>query len=357
MVQKLSSRPIVLVLIVMALLAVSLPVLAQDGGSDWLTTSDRGMVGISAPAAGAALSGSVDIEGTAQSNNFNYYKVEYSIDEGANWLVLAEEYKMKTQVADGVLDTWDTTMVDNGAYWLRAVVVDNTGNFVASNPVAVTVANDGAADAVADDVADAVADDMADDVADDMADDAAAAPAGWLTTSDRGMVGISAPAAGAALSGSVDIEGTAQSNNFNYYKVEYSIDEGANWLVLAEEYKMKTQVADGVLDTWDTTMVDNGAYWLRAVVVDNTGNFVASNPVAVTVANDGAADAVADDGDDIVDVAVGAGSFTKLVAAVQAAGLVDALKGPGPFTVFAPTDAAFEALPDEIGRASWRERV
>ena len=48
---------------------------------------------------------------------------------------------------------------------------------------------------------------------------------------------------------------------------------------------------------------------------------------------------------DIVDTAVAAGDFTTLVAAVQAAGLVDALKGEGPFTVFAPTDAAFAALP------------
>jgi len=48
---------------------------------------------------------------------------------------------------------------------------------------------------------------------------------------------------------------------------------------------------------------------------------------------------------DIVDTAVAAGDFTTLVAAVEAAGLVDTLKGAGPFTVFAPTDAAFAALP------------
>ncbi|MDY7094209.1 MAG: fasciclin domain-containing protein [Acidobacteriota bacterium] len=47
---------------------------------------------------------------------------------------------------------------------------------------------------------------------------------------------------------------------------------------------------------------------------------------------------------DIVDTAVAAGSFDTLVAAVKAAGLVDTLKGEGPFTVFAPTDEAFAAL-------------
>ncbi len=48
---------------------------------------------------------------------------------------------------------------------------------------------------------------------------------------------------------------------------------------------------------------------------------------------------------DIVDTAVSAGSFSTLVAAVKAAGLVETLKGAGPFTVFAPTDEAFAKLP------------
>ena len=48
---------------------------------------------------------------------------------------------------------------------------------------------------------------------------------------------------------------------------------------------------------------------------------------------------------DVVDTAVAAGSFNTLAKALQAAGLVDTLKGKGPFTVFAPTDAAFAKLP------------
>merc|ERR1711985_62106 len=52
---------------------------------------------------------------------------------------------------------------------------------------------------------------------------------------------------------------------------------------------------------------------------------------------------------DIVETAISAGNFTVLVEALQTAGLVDALKGAGPFTVFAPTDAAFIALLDNLG--------
>lgn len=48
---------------------------------------------------------------------------------------------------------------------------------------------------------------------------------------------------------------------------------------------------------------------------------------------------------DVVDIAIGSKDHTTLVAAVKAATLVDTLKGPGPFTVFAPTNAAFDKLP------------
>jgi len=64
---------------------------------------------------------------------------------------------------------------------------------------------------------------------------------------------------------------------------------------------------------------------------------------------------------DIVDTAVAAGSFTTLVAAVTAAGLVDTLKGAGPFTVFAPTDEAFAALPagtvDELVKPENKDKL
>ncbi len=60
----------------------------------------------------------------------------------------------------------------------------------------------------------------------------------------------------------------------------------------------------------------------------------------------GATTAFAESGKDIVDTATEAGDFSTLLAAAEAAGLVETLKGDGPFTVFAPTDDAFAALPD-----------
>jgi uncharacterized surface protein with fasciclin (FAS1) repeats len=79
-------------------------------------------------------------------------------------------------------------------------------------------------------------------------------------------------------------------------------------------------------------------------------SLVALTLSALTVVPAQAADKSAAKGD-IVSVAVGAGSFKTLVAAVQAAGLVETLQGPGPFTVFAPTDEAFAKLPAGTGES------
>ncbi len=78
-----------------------------------------------------------------------------------------------------------------------------------------------------------------------------------------------------------------------------------------------------------------------------------SNDAVSTTVEDVAesADTVADEAEaagTIVDVAVGAGTFETLVAAVTAADLVETLSSEGPFTVFAPTDEAFAALPDGL---------
>lgn len=60
---------------------------------------------------------------------------------------------------------------------------------------------------------------------------------------------------------------------------------------------------------------------------------------------------------DIVDTAAAAGNFTTLATALKAAGLVDTLKGPGPFTVFAPTDAAFAKIPADQLQALLKDKA
>ena len=60
---------------------------------------------------------------------------------------------------------------------------------------------------------------------------------------------------------------------------------------------------------------------------------------------------------DIVDTAVANGNFKTLVTALTAAGLVDTLKGPGPFTVFAPTDEAFAKIPEADLKALLKDKA
>ena len=75
-------------------------------------------------------------------------------------------------------------------------------------------------------------------------------------------------------------------------------------------------------------------------------HWITNTLFALVIAVFCAGGAVSEQRKDIVDTAGSAGSFETLIAAVQAAGLVDTLKGEGPFTVFAPTDEAFAALPE-----------
>ena len=85
---------------------------------------------------------------------------------------------------------------------------------------------------------------------------------------------------------------------------------------------------------------------------DEATDATTAAPVATTMApatTMAAESSMAAEPGTIVDVAVAAGSFTTLVAAVQAAGLVETLSGPGPFTVFAPTDEAFAAALESLG--------
>ena len=237
-----------------------------------------GFVGITSPAAGATLSGEVDISGTASSTELWYYKVEYSLD-GSTWISVDEDYEHEDSVTDGILATWDTTAVDNASYWLRAVVVYNTGQFVESQAIQVAVANE-AAEVVVEEPA------VVEEVAPVEEEEPAVAVIdyGPMVPTVGGFVGITSPAAGATLSGEVDISGTASSTELWYYKVEYSLD-GSTWISVDEDYEHEDSVTDGILATWDTTAVDNASYWLRAVVVYNTGQFVESQAIQATVAN------------------------------------------------------------------------
>ncbi|HTY80498.1 MAG TPA: fasciclin domain-containing protein [Candidatus Bathyarchaeia archaeon] len=85
---------------------------------------------------------------------------------------------------------------------------------------------------------------------------------------------------------------------------------------------------------------------------------IAAALVAITfVAGTAVAPQAAEPTKNIVDTAVAAGNFTTLATALQAAGLVETLKGPGPFTVFAPTDQAFAKLPPGTLEALMKDKA
>ena len=128
--------------------------------------------------------------------------------------------------------------------------------------------------------------------------------------------------------------------------VAFTLGDGVAMVNDANIIATDIETSNGVIHVIDTVILPpsiTGAAMSEETMAEEPAAEAA--PAEEAVAEASSEEAMADMAD-IVDTAVAAGSFNTLVAAVQAAGLVDALKGEGPFTVFAPTDDAFAALPE-----------
>ncbi len=160
--------------------------------------------------------------------------------------------------------------------------------------------------------------------------------------------GFTTPQDGATVSGEIEIKGYASDPNFMKWQLDLlpgGDPNAAVFLALGEQ-------AGEFSYSLDTVGLPNGEHAFRLRVVRSDSNydeFISKFTIANGAAAVGTPSATTPAGpaaaNDIVATAIGAGQFKTLVAAVQAAGLVEALQGAGPFTVFAPTDAAFAKLP------------
>lgn len=156
--------------------------------------------------------------------------------------------------------------------------------------------------------------------------------------------GIMTPKDGATVSGAVAVTGYASDPNFSKWQLDLLPGGDPNAAIFLALGNTPGEFSYAL----NTLPLPNGEHALRLRVVRNDSNYTEYTN-KFTIANGAAASKPAAvkpaATNDIVATAIGAGQFKTLVAAVQAAGLVSALQGEGPFTVFAPTDAAFAKLP------------
>ena len=204
---------------------------AQDIGADEYMSSDitAPTVTMTAPAAGATVSGSVTVSATA-SDNVGVVGVQFKLD-GVN--LGAED------TATPFSTTWNTTTSSNGSHTLTAVARDAAGNTATATSVTVTV-NNVSADTIAPTVA------------------------------------LTAPAGGATVTGSAVALSATASDNVGVAGVQFKLD-GAN---LGGE-----DIVSPYTQTWNTTTTANGSHSLTAVARDAAGNSTTSAAVTVTVNN------------------------------------------------------------------------
>ena len=136
--------------------------------------------------------------------------------------------------------------------------------------------------------------------------------------------------------------------------VRFSFSDGVKKINGATIVARDIQASNGVIHAIDSVILPPSLAAALADLLPSAEEGVAAAAATPEPTEEAAAAATpepteeaAEELADIVDTAVAAGQFTTLAAALTEAGLVDALRGPGPFTVFAPTDDAFAALPQE----------